>query len=772
MLQTVTDAAAAVPAVAEADAATALVRWRWARRNPRLALEGAAVALLTLGCLVWALQLWRADLTLPLRYTQVDDTKFYLMLVKSIIGHGWFLTNPSLGAPFGQQLYDFPQGADNLNFLLIKLFGLFSSNPALVANLFFLSTFALAGLACHLVLRRLGVSVASAAVCSVLFALLPYHFLRGESHLLLSAYYSIPLAAYLFLELAAGHDLFTRRARPAPRALRWLSRRSIATVALCVVVGSSSLYYATLAEALLVAALIVIVASRRPRRQAITGALLVAVIAASVAVNLAPSLVYELRHGGDPQLTRSALQDEEHGLKLTNLVLPNPNSRIGPLRSIAGKYDTATEPSYCEACYASLGTVGTVGFLWLGLCGLGALLGAAGWYGSRPLFRHAALGVIAALAIATIGGVSSLVEFFITPNIRGWNRISLFIAFFSLMAAGLLIDGLRSRMRRRRAGTVAVPVVLGAVLAFGVYDQTSADFLPQYSDIAREYRSDAAFVKAIETRLAPGASVFQLPYVPFPEGYPLSGTDPNAPAFNSSYELLRGYLHSTTLRWSYGAMKGRSQDWSAQLAAKPLALVVPAVAAAGFQGMWVDPQGYSAAAGSAAKAALQTTLGQAPLVSPAGDLWFFDLRPYRARLARTMAPSGLNALRQATLYPLRTNCSSGQVSLFNPASVPRSATLVVALSAGAPDPATVRVAYPGGGAQMRVGQDTVLVRRRVVLAPGAAVVRLASAGGTTPAEVRYATLIDDAYQPLGASLPADAATPVGLVGPPCPIASS
>ncbi len=44
-------------------------------------------------------QLWRADLTVPLRYGAVDDTKFYLMLVKGIIDHGWYLTNSSHGAP-------------------------------------------------------------------------------------------------------------------------------------------------------------------------------------------------------------------------------------------------------------------------------------------------------------------------------------------------------------------------------------------------------------------------------------------------------------------------------------------------------------------------------------------------------------------------------------------------------------------------------------------------------------------------------------------------
>jgi phosphoglycerol transferase len=731
----------------------------------RLALEGAAAALLTLACVVWALQLWRADLSVPLRYAAVDDAKFYLALVKGIIGHGWFQTNPSLGAPFGQQLYDFPQGADNLNFLLIKLFALFSSNPAVVANLFYLSTYALCSFTSYLVLRELGASRPSSLVGAVLFAVLPYHFFRGESHLLLSAYYAVPLSAYLFFSLLGNRDLFERRRAGGPRALAWMSRRSLLTLALCVVIGSDSLYYATLAEVLLVAATAVALALRRPARQVLTGTVLVVAIAATVAANLAPSLAYELRHGANHQLTRSAVQDESHGLKLTNLVLPNPNSRIPPLSHIAAHYDNAVAPSYCEACYASLGTVGTAGFAWLALCALGTLLGAAGWFGTRRLFRHAAFGVAVSLAVATIGGVSSLLEFFVTPNIRGWNRISVFIAFFSLLAVALVLDRGLAWLRGRRAGGALASVAVVALLAFGVFDETSGFFIPQYAANAREYRSDGAFVAAIQARLPRGAGVFQLPYVPYPEGYPLTATSGNVPSFNSSYELVRGYLHSDTLRWSYGAMKGRSGDWSAQLAAKPLGLALASAAAAGFAGVWVDPQGYPQDGGRQISGALRTLLAEAPLTSPAGDLWFFDLRGYATQLARAHNAAQLAALRQATLSPLRASCGSGGLVFFNPNTTAREATLSFSLAGGG----AVRLSYPDGrSAQVSTGANPVTVSQRLRVSPGASAVRI-SAPGASGVQVLSATLTDDSYLPFAGDRRPAAQTPAGLIGPACPI---
>ncbi len=326
------------------------------------------------------------------------------MLVKGIVEHGSYLSNSSLGWPFGQHLADYPQGADNLNLLIIRAIALFSSNPALVVNVFFLLTFALAAGSAHLVLRSQGVSPAPAAVAAVLFSLLTYHFFRGESHLLLSAYYAVPLAAYLFLAVLAERPLFARRAVATPRAVAWTSRRTLTTVALCVVIGSDNLYYAAFAVVLLTAALVLSLVQRRG--QAALGAVVaLGLIALTLAANLTPTLVYQAQHGANPMLERSAASNEASNeglsLRLTNLLLPAPNGRIAPLAHLAARYDSAISPGYCEGCYASLGTVGSIGFIWLGLCALGTLVGAGAdagapdagaWYGSRRRFRHAAAG--------------------------------------------------------------------------------------------------------------------------------------------------------------------------------------------------------------------------------------------------------------------------------------------------------------------------------------------------------------------------------------------
>jgi phosphoglycerol transferase len=79
--------------------------------------------------------------------------------------------------------------------------------------------------------------------------------------------------------------------------------------------------------------------------------------------------------------------------------------------------------------------------------------------------------------------------------------------------------------------------------------------------------------------------LFQLPYVPFPESPPRHRL--------TDYDLFRPYLSTTSLRWSYGAVRTRFADsWIAAIAARPIPDMVQALALAGFRGIVVDGYGY------------------------------------------------------------------------------------------------------------------------------------------------------------------------------------
>jgi phosphoglycerol transferase len=85
---------------------SALVRVERSGRRDVVLGVVTAVAALVLACL--ALKVWRGDLQVPFAYRQ--ETQYYLMLAKTMEDHGGYFENPSLGAPFGQELHDFAVG--------------------------------------------------------------------------------------------------------------------------------------------------------------------------------------------------------------------------------------------------------------------------------------------------------------------------------------------------------------------------------------------------------------------------------------------------------------------------------------------------------------------------------------------------------------------------------------------------------------------------------------------------------------------------------------
>jgi hypothetical protein len=617
----------------------------WLRAHLAGAVGGFSAALGSLGVAVAALRVWRGRLDVP--FQSHGDGGFYLMLVKGVLDHGWHWTNSSLGAPFGQQLYDFPQGADNLNLLIIKVLGAVVGSAATTANLFFLLSFPLTALGAYAVLRWLEVSVPAAALCAVLFATLPVHFLGGEDRLLLNAAYAVPLGAYLVLAVLRGDRLFAARAGSRRWWSRPLTRRTVATFVICAVVGSAGLYYAVFTIVLLILAGVGGFAVRPTVRSAVLPLVVVAIVGGVLALNLAPSIVYRVQHGSNPSVAARAARDTEtYALKLTLLVLPQPGHRVPFLARQNERYGRNSLPGPNEGFTATLGIVGTVGAAILFIVGLATLLGARPTSRRRALCAAAAAAAALAFLVATQGGISSILANWVSPEIRVWSRMSMFIAFYSLLAVGLTLDRGAERIgpgRARRFVPAAAVVVIGIV---GALDQTNnrthpayGETIPAYGAVQREWRSDGAFVSGIEARLPKGAAVYQLPYVYFPE---------HLTSRTGAYEPARGYLHSSRLRWSWGAMRGRPADWASRLAGASVPATARAVAAVGFEGITVDRRGY-ADGGSGVVSALTSVLRAPGTSSPDGRFVFFDLRPYASRLRTSLGDQRVAALRRSTL---------------------------------------------------------------------------------------------------------------------------
>jgi phosphoglycerol transferase len=194
------------------------------------------------------------------------------------------------------------------------------------------------------------------------------------------------------------------------------------------------------------------------------------------------------------------------------------------------------------------------------------------------------------------------------------------------------------------ASAVPRPVVVvlaGAVVLFGLADQSSA--VPDPTFYVDTFVSDKAFFATIEQQLPKAAMVYQLPYRRFPESPPLFGS--------SDYDLLRPYLQTKSLRWSYGGMKGRETDWQVKLTNLPADELTRDVVAAGYQAYVIDRAGYEDH-GAQIETGISAATGRKLMESTDGRWSFFDLTDLQDRFG---TPAELTALKDELLNWPRVN---------------------------------------------------------------------------------------------------------------------
>ncbi|MBV8779913.1 MAG: hypothetical protein JO353_00815 [Phycisphaerae bacterium] len=556
----------------------------------------ALTAILSAAIAFVALHLWQADLRVPFNYAPGGQDSFInMMWVKGTLQNGWYLHNSFLGAPGELNQLDFPM-FDSLHFAIIRAIGLIQHSWGAVLNEYYLLTFPLIAIAALYAGKFAGLSTPAAIVVSQLYAFLPFHLIRGEMHLTLGAYYMVPLTLPAILTIARGEALSRGW---------WVAAPAFALI------GLSNIYHAAFALFFVMVAAIIGIArrGRAARTACANGALLFLLTAATLGLQFIPSALHTRTVGPNPlAVNRSPADADTFGLKLAQLILPVPGHRLPNLAFLRSVY-AADFPDINENESAALGFIGAAGFLMLlfrAALGLARITRPTADPNSTDLLDTLAMLTIAGLLLATVGGFGSVFNFLIVPIIRAYNRISIFLALFALIGIAAALDRtLREKWRW--------PVFV-LVLLFGLFDQIPATAVPNFAQNQAGFQSDARFIASIESTLPAGSMIFQLPIVDFPESPPVHDL--------SDYELFRAYLHSNSLRWSYGAMKGREvAQWQHRIAKLPTTLMVDQIVARGFAGIYLDRRAY---ADDSVESQLKSILGT-PQVSDDGRMVLFAL---------------------------------------------------------------------------------------------------------------------------------------------------
>jgi hypothetical protein len=595
-------------------------------------LAPAVAAILSLVAAISALRLWDWRPGAPIALG--GDSTFVTMQLGRLVGPESLRGTDRLGAPFGQSAGWFPSD-DQIHFLAVKVLGLFSDSPYTVGAVYFVLGFPAAALTAYWLLRELGARRAPAVMAAVLFSVMPGHQLKFE-HLWLAGYWVVPLGLWVVLRVGRGLPLWAAVRRGAGRRamvtdLAWNARTLVILV--CVAIGD--VYY--LAFMLILLAVVTVLRRLKGERRflfGVAGAVATMVVVAGVAIaSTSRGKSADVITGPTPAL-RAPAESEKFAGKVMDLILPWYEHRAGPLRFLTTAYNAGSEPSLEHPALGFVALAGVVGLLVVVLRRL---------FGDRGLRLTPEVGLLGVLTLAAFafyikGGLGSFVAIFVTPQIRTWSRLSLYIGFFGLAAVALWLTHLQVRGRR-----VAALSACGVLLVVGVLDQTSPDAAADYRALSARISATTAFTSELEGKLAPGCRVFQLPVVEFPES--------PAPGDMEGYDHLVPYLTSTSLRWSHGAMRGTAAgDWQLALPTDDPGALSTDLAAAGFCAVEVDSAGYSSQDNPTQ--ALASRLGTPLSTSPDGRLTAFDLAAAGSTHATGAPPQDPSSLGWQVLHPV------------------------------------------------------------------------------------------------------------------------
>ena len=573
-----------------------------------LAASIASVVLTTL-LVVFVLELPLARLDVP--YTFAGDTLDKLAQIRNVAETGWLFHSNRLGYPFGYDRLDFPR-FDSLNYAIMGPVAALTGEAGLAINLYFIAGFYLIGLAALYSFRGLGLSAGVALLCSLLYAFLPYHVIRGVTHVTNGAYFLVPLGMLVLAWLARG-DL---DGSGSGARRRWLLAIPVAML-LPLQTPYNGVFFASLC---LVAGAIAV--AQRPRwRSTLPTAVLLAAVAAAFLAEQVPAALYK-HADGNAAAVRNPIEAQIYSLHLNQVLLPTTEHRLDKVAAAKRAFDHGMklDAPFYEIRNQYIGFLGVLGFIAL----LWALARAAG--GCIPDSREPpgqleinarifALLAIAILLLAISSGIGNLIAYWVTSKIRAYNRILPFFAFASLLGAGWLLQFAFSRISNPMMRHAAL-AILGIIALLDL--APPAKFGNRSANIAA-YDSDRAYFQSVERRLGDGAAMFQLPVVWYPEHPPVNRM--------GDYEEFKPFLLSKTLRISYGGARERDgYMWGRQMEDLAPENLIGQLDHKGFAAILIDGRAYvDDATLQQAIAPLEGLLPEPPSISPDRRWWMFPL---------------------------------------------------------------------------------------------------------------------------------------------------
>ena len=460
-----------------------------------------------------------------------------MLLVKRASESWNYLYNTNQGYPFGSQLYDYPL-TEHLQFIFLSIIYKFST-IGFTINIAYLLNYILCTLISIYVLRRFGVNRGIALSIGILFNFSFMHQAR-LTHYSLSLYFIIPLFFLTYKYVASTSKLVL------------LNKKKMYIIILVSFTSSFVSSYYSFFHLIVLTTLLLISLITKNYFSSLNSLKCILATVAGLSLSLFPHFLYSAIYGSNKAAAlRQFIETDLYSLRLVNLIIPHPDYVIGSIDRIFNDFRSSALGPPGENNFTSLGLMSVVGFILIF------------YFSLRKInFSHEVLKILMVTLVpltlfSTTGGFSNLFSYFVTPQIRAVNRMSVFILFGGYLALAVCLQHLLVKTRQ----SIAI-LSLVTIFFLGLFDQminpndfksgTTSNYPTNFTNSS--YFSDQDIGRLInEESEGQPLRVYQLPFNSFPEAPQVNEMD--------SYYLARPYLFSSpNVDFSFPQMKGRPES--------------------------------------------------------------------------------------------------------------------------------------------------------------------------------------------------------------------
>nr|MCR5718942.1 hypothetical protein [Lachnospiraceae bacterium] len=559
-------------------------------------------------------------------YTYVGADDFSVMAqVKELLQERWAWGTDRMGAPYSHQALSFVATCLKIpEYCIIKFWGLFSKSVPVVLNLYLVTVFVLCAISAYLVFRKLGNRYFVATCGALLFAFNPFIYSRHLIHLFLDSCFFIPVAFYLAYRCYSD-DEFLKINR------KLISLRTLLIILACMGIAvSGTAYHAFFACFFVGMGGVLGAIKNRNLKNIVPAVKICAMVCFFMVLALVPAVIFHIKSDYKVITVRTMADMDYYGLKISQLFMPVYSHGISFVEKLIYDYNHGI-PFVNENVSSYIGIWGCTGLITSILFVLGFKLKDRDCEDVKFFSR---LNIIA-LLFMTMGGIGGFVAMLSNVYfIRCLNRVSPYI-MFSCIAVLCLIVSKKTEGEQTAVKKAVSGVLLTVCLIVGLWDQSPSLFNkadgtePDVLGLdggslkanKKQWDLEDRFVKDIEAQLEKGDLVYQLPYHKFPESGFVN--------YMYDYRLMAGFIHSESLKWSFGAYKGSAGDkWNEFLSNVDIKAKLRYMIPAGFRGVYIESRAYMPKELAQLLDELTKTLGYGPVASEDNMLYFYNLYPY------------------------------------------------------------------------------------------------------------------------------------------------